>query len=93
VCTTDSTSNKITIASADSNIQWSDIRITNSSTIDCHWAIFANGGITNQSTNVIPTGEVIAGDYLKIWGVTGNVQFTWAYMPTNSLLGIWTINV
>jgi len=93
-CTTDATTNRIQVAFADSNIKWNDIVITNDSgSPNCHWTIYDGGGVTNRGTNIMPTSYVTAGDYILIWGVTGNVRITLRYVPTNSLLGSWTINV
>lgn len=94
-CTTDSTTNRITVATADANIKWNDIIITNDTgSSNCHWAIYDGGGVTNQTTNVMPTSNVTAGDYIFIWYPSGgNVKITLRYVPTNSLLGSWTVNV
>ena len=91
-CTTDSTSNKITVATADANIKWSDVVIT--SDISASKAIYYGGGVTNNSaTPMAPNTMIMAGDYIYVYGATGNVKVTLAYQPTNSLLGTWTINV
>ncbi|MBE3121145.1 MAG: hypothetical protein IMZ53_05090 [Thermoplasmata archaeon] len=94
-CTTDSTTNKIQVAVADVNIKWNDIVITNTTgSSNCHWAIYDGGGVTNQTTDVMPTSDVTAGDYIFIWYPPGgNVKITMRYVPTNALLGTWTINV
>jgi len=94
-CTTDATANKIQVATADANIKWYNIVITNNTgSSNCHWAIYDGGGVTNRSTNVMPTSEVTAGDFIFIWySPAGNVKITLRYVPTNSLLGSWTINV
>ena len=91
-CTTDSTANKITVATADANIKWSDVVIT--SDITATNAIYYGGGVTNNTATPMPANTMItAGDYLLIYGATGNVVITIRYVPTNSLLGSWTIIV
>ena len=94
-CPTDSTSNRITIRSADANIRWDDITITTNPVNN--WALWTGGGITNEGVNTYPNNAavtVIAGDYLFLYGTSvGNVRVTLRYEPTNSLLGTWTINV
>ncbi len=91
-CTTDSTSNKITVATADANIKWSDITITTD--VTATFSVGYGGGVTNSSYASIPANTMVqAGDYIYIYGATGNVKVTLAYKPTNSLLGSWTINV
>ena len=93
-CTTDSTLNKITVATADANIKWTDIVLTNDSGVTLRWAVYYNGGVTNGTTGTMPaTAEVTAGDYVYLWGYTGNARMTLRYKPTNSLLGTWTVNV
>ena len=52
----------------------------------------------DDNATIIPAGggvaDVTAGDYilLSTW-MTGNVKITLRYVPTNSLLGSWTINI
>ncbi|MCD6223078.1 MAG: hypothetical protein J7K12_05290, partial [Thermoplasmata archaeon] len=46
-----------------------------------------------NSTNFGASGYVTAGDYFEIGGVTGNVQITLKYNPTNTIIGTWTVNV
>jgi flagellin-like protein len=93
-CTTDSTLNKIQVATADANIKWTDIVITNDSGVTLKWAVYSSGGVTNSTTGTMPAAaEVTAGDYIYVWGFTGNSRITLRYKPTNSLLGTWTINV
>jgi hypothetical protein len=91
--TTDSTTNKVTIALADENVKWRDIDITTDPAAT--WQVFnANGNILAQTGNTAEiTTDVICGDYIQISGVTGNVRGTMRYVPTNALLGTWTVNV
>ncbi|MCX6663239.1 MAG: type IV pilin N-terminal domain-containing protein [Euryarchaeota archaeon] len=97
-CTTDSTSNKIQVATADANIKWKDVVITKDNTT-ATWRVFTGGGVTNSFNSTDAqyggTAEVIAGDYilLNMGSLTANVKITLRYTPTNSLLGSWTINV
>ncbi len=92
-CTTDSTANKVTVATADANIKWSDITVTTNPSNG--YIIFWNGGVNNNTANpMLTTTTVMAGDYIFLTGSNaGNVQVTLAYKPTNSLLGTWTVNV
>jgi flagellin-like protein len=94
-CTTDSTANKVTVATADANIKWSDITITLSPVGATTYSIFYAGGMTNSTTTPMTGSETVtAGDYILLHGTSlGNVQITLAYKPTNSLLGTWTVNV
>lgn len=96
-CTTDSTSNRVTVATADANIKWSDVRITLDTAVT-GWSVYTSSGTGigyNQATAQPFTGAqlVYAGDYLLLNGTVGNVKVTLMYAPTNSLLGTWTVNV
>jgi flagellin-like protein len=96
-CTTDSTANQITVATADANIRWSDVVITTAAGFT--WQVYHAGNavaIANNATQLLgllPTQQVIAGDYILLAGGPGNCQTTLRYTPTNSLLGTWTVNV
>ena len=91
-CTTDSTANTITVATADANIKWSDVVIT--SDITATKVIWYGGGATSNAVTPMPAGTtILAGDYIIVSAATGNVQVTLRYTPTNSLLGSWTVNV
>jgi flagellin-like protein len=95
-CTTDATANKITVATADAAIKWSDIVITNDSGITLNWNIYTGGGVTATGVHVVPATTVLvtAGDYIELTGAfIGNTKITLMYKPTNSLLGSWTVNV
>jgi flagellin-like protein len=95
--TTDSTMDKVTIATADANIRWKDVVITTSSgfTWSVHYAnatAFATDATTLLA--VSDTTYINAGDYIVLAGATpGNCALTLKYTPTNSLLGTWTVNV
>jgi flagellin-like protein len=101
-CTTDSTNDHVTIATADANIKWSDVYVTLNPSTNYQYQVFYGGGVTPGTAGstqdpAIPTGTTImAGDYILITttGTTGqNDVVTLRYAPTNSLLGTWTLNV
>jgi len=98
-CTTDSTSNRIQVATADANIKWKDIVLTKDNVSGTPvWAtIYSSAGVSIQNTTsgqYAGTAEVTAGDYILLASpTTGNVKVTLRYTPTNSLLGSWTINI
>jgi len=94
ILTVDSDANKMFVTGTDENVKWSDIVITNDTgSSNCHWTIYDDGGVTNRGTSIRPTSDITAGDYILIWGIIGNVKITMRYVPTNTLLGAWTINV
>ena len=95
-CTTDSTTDRVTIATADSNIKWNDVVISTDSgfTWTAHYAnstTFATDSATLLGCS--DTTYVNAGDYVVLAAGTGNCRITLKYVPTNSLLGTWTVNV
>jgi FlaG/FlaF family flagellin (archaellin) len=94
-CTTDATTNRIQVATADSNIKWTDIVVTVDKAGASYRAYYANGTAIAAVNNTAGAGvaEVSAGDYILLSTYVGNVKATLKYNPTNSLLGSWTINV
>jgi flagellin-like protein len=97
-CTVDSVMNKVTVATADANINWKDITITTDPTTNVFWRLnWANGSyiaaIKTMPTLTTTSYQISAGDFINVSGVTGNVKITLKFIPTNSLLGSWTINV
>ena len=94
-CTTDATTNRIQVATADSNIKWTDIVVTLDKAGASYRAYYANGTAIAAVNNTAGAGvaEVSAGDYILLSTYLGNVKATLKYNPTNSLLGSWTINV
>jgi len=94
-CTTDSTTNRITVATADSNIKWTDIVVTLDKTGATYQVFYANGAPIDAVNHTSGSGvtEVSVGDYILLSTYTGNVMATLKYIPTNCLLGSWTINV
>ena len=77
----DTANHRLTVATADLNIKWTDITSI---------VTPANCTVT------LPTGTYItAGEYITLaYGTNhGPIQITLRYIPTNSLLGTWIINV
>lgn len=92
--TVDSDANKLFVTSTDANAKWSDIVITTDNQA-ASWRLYSGTGVpldvpnhTNRTTT-----DVTAGDYVALSGTSGIVRVTMRYVPTNSLLGTWTINV
>ncbi|MBN2600140.1 MAG: type IV pilin N-terminal domain-containing protein, partial [Candidatus Thermoplasmatota archaeon] len=94
-CTTDSTTDRITIATADANILWRDVTITLDQAGATFRVYYANGNPVDlvNATSGAGTAQISAGDYVLMTTHTGNVKATLKYIPTNSLLGSWTVNV
>ena len=97
-CTTDSTLNRITIASADLNVKWRDIVVTMDNS-DVAWRVYSGSDmpVDGWKSTAAATADVSAGDYLSLqFNETTNptnVRVTLRYIPSNSLLGTWTVNV
>jgi FlaG/FlaF family flagellin (archaellin) len=98
-CLVDSSTDRITITSAEMPIQWKDIAVvTDNATVN--WTVYDTNGNpldVAKSTSGALT-EVGAGDYIELDftanpGMTGNVRVTLRYVPTNTLLGSWIITV
>ncbi len=94
-CTTDSTTNHITVATADANIKWKDVVITTDTGFT--WNVYTPAAVfignTTTWASLADTTYINAGDYVLLAGGSGNCRVTLKYTPTNSLLGTWTVNV
>jgi FlaG/FlaF family flagellin (archaellin) len=98
-CITDSSTNRITITSAGTNIQWRDIVVIADNT-SVNWRVYdptANPLDVAKSTSAA-TAEIAAGDYIEFDftahpGMSGNVKVSLRFTPTNTLLGSWTLTV
>jgi FlaG/FlaF family flagellin (archaellin) len=98
-CITDSSTNRITITSAGANIQWRDIVVVadNSSV---NWRIYdpSHNPLDADKFTSGATADIAAGDYIELDftahpGMSGNVRVSLRFVPTNTLLGSWTITV
>lgn len=81
-CRADNTDDRLVVVSADVELAWEDIEITNLTTGATGTpSIYRAGGST-----AITTGDVEAGDY-----ISGTGKFQLVYLPTNSVIGTWTV--
>jgi|GEM_PF-1353770 len=92
-CTTDSSTNRVIIQSVNENVKWSDIAIT--ADANATWQVqdtnnkgLARIGITATITTFMKTGESIL-----LLDTIGEVTVTLRYIPTNAILGNWTVHV
>ena len=92
-CTTDSTTNRITIAFIDANVKWSDIAITTNPTATWQVQDANKNALAKTDTTATITPYVTVGDNILVLVTTGDVAVTLKYIPTNALLGNWTVNV
>ena len=98
----DSSDNKAIVTTSDANIKWSDIVVTLIPSANYHYQVWYNGGQTaagaqdSTANPAIPAGTTVtAGDYILLTSpiIGSNDLITLRFIPTNSLLGAWTINV
>ena len=99
----DSTNDKITVSTASSGINWDDFSIktdTTNATLSMNGQTAHSTGISWTEVDTANFGtstptNVGAGDYFTVAGanVSGNVEISLRYDPTNSLVGTWTVNV
>jgi hypothetical protein len=92
-CTTDSAINRVIIQSIDANVKWSDITIT--TTPPASWQVQDSNhvGLARIGTTATISAYVSVGDNIFVWDVPGDITVTLTYLPTNELLGNWTVNV
>ncbi len=98
-CIVDNDADKIIINSAEPGIDWYDIKLTSTaSKVYVNSSAGANigkntgGGNLDHCASSANQYEVTAGDYIQVVG-SGEVEVTLTYIPTNTLLGTWTVNV
>ena len=97
-CITDSSTNRITITSAAANIKWRDIVVVPDNT-SVNWRVYdpSHNPLDAAKSTSGATAEIAAGDYIEFdftanpW-MSGNVRVSLRFVPTNTLLGSWTIN-
>jgi len=104
-CQADDTNNQLVVITADSGVAWSDIQIrtnrtgaefgwntvTENVTVELNWT-------TIGRANFGATGNVIAGDYFSCDYNTnasygGIMKVSMRYIPTNTVIGNWDVNV
>jgi flagellin-like protein len=98
-CITDSSTNRITITSAGANIQWRDIVVVADNT-SVNWRVYnpSHNPLDADKSTSGATADISAGDYIEFDftahpGLSGNVRVSLRFVPTNTLLGSWTITV
>lgn len=93
-CITDSITDRVTIVSADPGVHWADVEIT-IHTQAAIWQVFSESGVAldlpNQTDNI--TTNITAGDYIHLSGTTGVMTVSMRYIPSNVLIGVWTVEV
>jgi FlaG/FlaF family flagellin (archaellin) len=98
-CITDSGTNRITITSAGANLKWRDIVVVADNT-SVNWRVYnpSHNPLDADKSTSGATADISAGDYIEFDftahpGLSGNVRVSLRFVPTNTLLGSWTITV
>jgi hypothetical protein len=92
-CTINSTTNRITIAYIDTNAKWGDIAITTTPTATWQVQDANKNALAKTDTTATITTYITVGDNILVLVTTGDVTVTLKYIPTNVVIGNWTVNV
>jgi len=93
-CSSDSSTNRIIIESVDANVKWSDIEITTDDS-NATWQVQDTNkkGIARIGITATITRYISVGDSILLLETTGAVTVTLKFIPTNTVLGNWMVNV
>lgn len=98
-CITDSSTDRITITSSNANLPWRDIDIITDNT-SVNWRVYdsTHSPLDAPKSTSGAIADISAGDYIELDftahpGMAGMVQVSLRFIPTNTLLGSWTITV
>lgn len=92
-CVADASTNRITITYIDENVKWKDIEITTNP--PATWQVQDGQNIALAKLGITATITTYASvdDTILVLDVNGDVIVTLKYLPTNTVLGNWTVNV
>jgi FlaG/FlaF family flagellin (archaellin) len=100
----DSSNNKLSVSSVDDKISWDDVQLK---TDNSNSVLLFNGNTSSQKFvgqnwttvspinfgNDVPT-YISSGNYFNFTSaVSGNIIISFRYIPTNTLIGTWTVSV
>lgn len=98
-CIIDSSTDRITITSSNANLHWRDVDVITDNT-SVNWRVYDSTytPIDAVKSTSGATVDISAGDYIELDfnahpGMAGMVQVSLRFIPTNTLLGTWKINV
>jgi len=92
-CTTNSTTNRIIITMIDANVKWRDIAITTNPIAIWQVQNANEKGLAKTNTTATITTYVTVDDSILFLVTTGEITVTLKYIPTNTVLGTWTVYV
>lgn len=93
-CSINTSANRLIITYTKANTKWRDIVITTDPD-SANWEVFNVNNIPLAKINITATitTDVTVGEYIILLDAMGDVRVTLKYLPTNSLLGTWIVNV
>jgi hypothetical protein len=93
-CSINTSANRLIITYTKANTKWRDIVITTDPD-SANWEVFNVNNIPLAKINITATitTDVTVGDYIILLDAMGDVRVMLKYLPTNSLLGTWIVNV
>jgi hypothetical protein len=92
-CITNSTTNRLIITSIDANVKWRDIEITTNPIATWQVQDTDKNQLAKISTTTTIVRYITIGDNILVLDTVGDVAVTLKYIPTNAVLGTWTVNV
>lgn len=92
-CTRNSTTNRIIITVTDANAKWSDIAITTNPVATWQVQDVNKNQLAKIGTTATIVRYVTVGDNILVLDTVGDVAVTLTFIPTNTSLGTWTVNV
>lgn len=92
-CRTDSSTNRLIIASIDPNVKWSDINITTNPVAKWQVQDAENRGLARIDTTATISRYVSADDSILVLETIGDITVTLTFIPTDEVLGSWIVNV
>ena len=92
-CITNSTTNRIIITSIEPNVKWKDINITTTPVTTWQIQDANEQGLAKTGTIATITTYIAPNDSILLLVTTGKIIVTMKYIPTNTVLGNWTVYV
>jgi hypothetical protein len=92
-CSSDSDTNRITITSVDENVKWKDIEITTNPPATWQVQDANKNALAKIDTTATITAYVTVGDTILVLVTPGEITVTLKFLPTNTVLGNWTVNI
>ncbi len=92
-CITNSTTNRLILTSIDANVKWRDIKITTNPISSWQVQDANKNQLAKIGTTTTIVRYITVGDNILVLDTVGDVAVTLSYIPTNALLGNWTVHV